>query len=104
MRFAGTGAAGGGPPVKRAVKGAKASGANPSSRPARARLLNLSEASFGIYLIHALILDILMYAHVNASLIHPFFGIPLTVALTLALSYVFVRLLQSLPYARRLVG
>jgi surface polysaccharide O-acyltransferase-like enzyme len=74
------------------------------SRPARARLLRLSEASFGIYLVHALILDILMYSHISASLIHPIIGIPLTVVLTLVLSYAFVRLLQSLPYVRRLVG
>ncbi len=74
------------------------------SRPARARVLRWSEASFGIYLVHAMVLDILMYAHVNGSLIHPLFGIPLTIALTLVLSYAFVRLLQSLPYARRLVG
>jgi surface polysaccharide O-acyltransferase-like enzyme len=75
----------------------------PGSR-ARARLLRWSQASFGVYLVHALVLDALMYARVSANLVNPLFGVPLTVGLTLVLSYALTRLLQSLPYARRLVG
>lgn len=75
----------------------------PGSR-ARARLLRWSGASFGVYLVHALVLDALMYARVSANLLNPLVGVPLTVGLALALSYGLTRLLQSLPFARRLVG
>lgn len=77
--------------------------APPGSR-ARARLLRWSGASFGIYLSHALVLDALAYARVGAGFVHPLLGVPLTVGLALALSYALTRLLQSLPWARRLVG
>jgi len=74
------------------------------SPDSRARLERWSAAAFGIYLVHPLVLDLLSWAGIRATLLHPLLGIPLTAAAALAASYAVTRILQSAPGLRRLVG
>ena len=70
-------------------------------------ILQVSKASFGIYLIHPVFLDTLIKGRLGFTLtgkmFHPIWMIPLTAALVFSLSLAAVRLIQRVPYLRRTV-
>lgn len=66
-------------------------------------LVDFSSASLGIYLVHPLILDVLSALNVHSMSIHPAIGIPLTSVLTIATSFILIRLLQRTPIIKRIV-
>ncbi len=76
--------------------------------PALMRLFrSLSSASFGVYLIHAMLLTMLRNGtfgfKLTALSAPPYLMIPLLSALVFAVCYALVRLLQRLPYLRAIV-
>lgn len=60
--------------------------------------------SFGIYLIHILILKWLSITHIHWNFTHPAIAIPITVLLTLTLSTLFVFLISRMPYGKYISG
>jgi surface polysaccharide O-acyltransferase-like enzyme len=70
-------------------------------------ILNLSKASFGIYLIHPMILDTLNTGRLGFALrgdtLHPAYMIPLTVFVVYFLSFLAVSVIQKIPYLRKIV-
>ena len=70
-------------------------------------ILDLSSTSFGIYLVHLLILDILSSRHMiiklNAMTIHPIIGVPLASIVTYIGSYLVVKVLNMIPIVRKVV-
>ncbi len=69
----------------------------------RRSIARFSNASFGVFLIHPMILDVLDVLKINASFIHPLVGIPITAILTILISLVLVKLLQRVPVLNRIV-
>jgi len=67
----------------------------------------LSTTSFGVYLLHVMILEILDYGwmgfSLNAMTIHPLLGIPLTFGVTIGICVLIVTLLRKTPYLNRTV-
>lgn len=82
--------------ARRAPSGAAAAG------PLRKAISSLSAASFGIYLLHPFLLDLLQL-RLLPLLPDPVTGIPLLLVLLLALSYVLSRLIGTIPLLRRLI-
>lgn len=69
------------------------------SRPSVNRLLkSLSSASFGIYLVHAMYL----YVLVDALPVHPAFGVPATALLAFVLSYLTIIVIKRIPVLRHI--
>lgn len=70
-------------------------------------ILELSSTSFGIYLVHLLILDILSSRHMpiklNAMTIHPIIGVPLASITAYIGSYLAVKALSMIPIIRKAV-
>jgi surface polysaccharide O-acyltransferase-like enzyme len=66
-------------------------------------LVKLSGASLGVYLIHPMVLEVLGRLDIDATLVHPLVGIPLTLAAAVTISFVAVLLMQKIPLVRRLV-
>ncbi|MFH1855693.1 MAG: acyltransferase family protein [Candidatus Omnitrophota bacterium] len=70
-------------------------------------LINISKASFGIYLIHVFILMILnkgiLGLAVNGYLINPIVGIPITAIMCTTVSFAIVYILQKIPIAKFIV-
>lgn len=68
---------------------------------------DLSSTSFGIYLVHLLMLDILSSRHMiiklNAMTIHPIIGVPLASIATYIGSYLVVKALNMIPIIRKVV-
>lgn len=54
--------------------------------------------SFGLYLSHVLIMDIIGLLGVDASFLHPMAGIPLTAAITAVAAFAAILLLKKIPY------
>ena len=67
-------------------------------------LIYLGGISFGIYLVHPVILEILSRNKINAAFIHPLIGIPLTAVLTLLISGLIIALLKLIPWVKNMVG
>jgi surface polysaccharide O-acyltransferase-like enzyme len=64
----------------------------------------LSDASFGVYLIHILVLEILSNQfHVHSSMFDPAMAIPVTAAVCYAISFIISYGLNQLPFHRFLV-
>jgi surface polysaccharide O-acyltransferase-like enzyme len=65
-------------------------------------MLAISSASFSIYLMHILVLEIfkshLPWFSLNACFIHPVIGIPLTAVATLTLCISVIAVLRKIPY------
>lgn len=59
---------------------------------------SFSLMSFGIYLSHVLIMDVIDLLGVDASFLHPLAGIPLTAAITAVAAFVAILLLKKIPY------
>jgi len=62
-----------------------------------------SDGSFGIYLVHPIVMAVMARLGVSASLVHPLLGIPLTVACVLGLSYAIVYFVRKVPVLRNVV-
>jgi surface polysaccharide O-acyltransferase-like enzyme len=74
-------------------------------------ITSISIASFGIYLIHPLVMDILK-SHkmmnligfkINYQLIHPVIGTPVTIILVLLVSHLIISIMRKIPFIQRLV-
>lgn len=64
----------------------------------------LDRYSFGVYLIHALILSELQKrTSIDASFIHPMVGIVVTFAIVLFSSYILIWVLSKIPYVKRII-
>ncbi|PZU98911.1 MAG: hypothetical protein DCE90_03655 [Pseudanabaena sp.] len=72
---------------------------------------SLSLSSYGIYLIHIVIIYLLssnifikiFKVGINYKLVHPLVGVPLTVILTVILSYFSVQILKKIKFANNIV-
>lgn len=64
----------------------------------------IGKLSYGIYLVHVLILYFLEKIGINALFIHPLIGIPFTTILCLFLSALLPLLIQKIPYGRYISG
>ncbi len=68
---------------------------------------SVATATFGIYLIHVLIIEILGYgipfAHINSFMGSPIWSIPLVCVLVFCISYVIVEGLQRIPVVRQII-
>ncbi|NMH28183.1 acyltransferase [Flavobacterium silvaticum] len=64
----------------------------------------IGKLSYGIYLVHVLVLYFLDKSGINATFIHPLIGIPLTAILCLFLSMLVPLLVQKLPYGKYIAG
>ncbi len=69
-------------------------------------IVNLSKASFGIYLIHPMILDALGKGRwgfvLKADMSHPIYMIPLTAVVIYSLSFLAIFVIQKIPYLRKI--
>lgn len=64
-------------------------------------VMALSSASFGIYLIHALVLvELSDQLGINGLYINPFLGIPLTVIATVVISFMIISILKKIPFLK----
>ena len=67
-------------------------------------LSSTSSLTFGIYLSHLLIIEILVkgwfFEPIKADLIHPLFGIPLLALVVFVICWVLARLLRTVPGLR----
>jgi surface polysaccharide O-acyltransferase-like enzyme len=80
----------------------------PDGSRASRLLADASSASLGIYLIHPLFLETLhmLKLHgmtIDATFVHPALAIPLVSIVTIAASFIAVRILQKVPLIRRIV-
>ena len=70
-------------------------------------VLNLSKASFGIYLIHPMILDILAKGRwgfiLRGDILHPAWMIPFTTLVIYGLSFFVISLIRKIPVLKRIV-
>lgn len=64
----------------------------------------LSEHSYGIYLAHILVLDLLFKHGITYSVMPVAFSIPLITILCLSISYAAIYLLKKIPYLRTFAG
>lgn len=64
----------------------------------------LDRSSFGVYLVHAFVLDMLgKHLQINCYWVHPAIGIPVTVLCTLILSYLFIEIIRKIPIFNRII-
>ena len=64
-------------------------------------IAKLSEYSFGVYLIHALILDIFKTLGLRPTILHPILSMPLITICTLAVTTILVILIRKIPVIGR---
>ena len=60
--------------------------------------------SFGIYLLHVLVLKWLSMAHIHWNMTHPILAIPITTILTTVISLVVVYSVSKLPFGKYISG
>jgi len=65
---------------------------------------SISDRSYGIYLIHILILILLGNFNIDYNFIHPVLGIPLVTIVCLTISFVLVLLISKLPFGKYISG
>jgi surface polysaccharide O-acyltransferase-like enzyme len=67
-------------------------------------ILDVSDLSFGIYLVHLLVLEFLQnYCSIDARIINPLVSIPLISMLIMIISYVIIKLMKRLPIIEKFV-
>ena len=71
------------------------------SEKAMQRISRLSEYSFGVYLIHALLLDVFAVAGLKPTVLHPVLAMPLITMLTFAVTAVIVMVIRMVPNVGR---
>ncbi len=64
----------------------------------------ISKYSFGIYLVHVLVLFYLSKCGIDYSLMNPVFSIPLTTLLCLIFSTLIIYIVNKLPYGKHISG
>ncbi len=64
----------------------------------------INRHSYGIYLVHVLVLEFLNKYGINAFYMKPIIGVPLTCLLCLAISYFLVYLVNKLPFGKYISG
>jgi len=64
----------------------------------------ISKYSYGIYLIHVIVLGFLSFLNINWNFITPYIGIPLTTILCLVLSILVIMVINKIPYGKFLLG
>lgn len=64
----------------------------------------LNKYSFGIYLVHIIVLRILNNIGINWSFIHPLIGIPLTAGIAFISSFTIIFILNKLPLGKHISG
>ncbi|HLO30490.1 MAG TPA: acyltransferase family protein [Anaerolineales bacterium] len=78
-----------------------------SSPSVQALLRSLAATAFGVYLIHALVIELLSdwtpFVHVNSFMGNAIWSIPLVSAIVWILSFPIVRLLQKIPVVKQIV-
>ena len=67
-------------------------------------LYNFAQHSFGIYLVHSLVIEKIIWPVMEIADLHYVIQVPLTTILAAAVSYLIVRLFSFLPYSKYLVG
>ena len=65
---------------------------------------NFAQHSFGIYLIHALVIQRMIWPMLSGLELHYSIQVPLTTALTAVVCYLIVKLFSYLPYSKYIVG
>ncbi|MFL9831939.1 acyltransferase family protein [Flavobacterium sp. ST-87] len=69
------------------------------------KFLNLmNRFSYGIYLVHVLVLTFLTKAGITCFFIHPLIGVPVTSLLCLSFSVLIVYIINKLPYGKYVSG
>ena len=69
------------------------------------KVLNyLSQTSFGVYLMHVLLLQVIQSKGINSTIVTPWIAIPLVSLLLLTACSFLVWVIQSIPYVRRVVS
>ena len=58
----------------------------------------ISKCSFGIYLVHMIILEVLAIVGISSTLLHPAFGIPFTVLCLFSLCLLLICVLKKIKY------
>ena len=71
------------------------------SEKATKLISKLSEYSFGVYLIHALLLDVFALAGLKPTVLHPLLAMPLITALAFAVAAALVVLIRKIPLVGR---
>ena len=71
------------------------------SEKATKRIFRLSEYSFGIYLIHALLLDIFAVIELKPTMVHPVFAMPLITVMAFTVTCLLVILIRKVPNVGR---
>lgn len=64
----------------------------------------VAKYSYGIYLIHILVLKVLQKLDITYNFIHPSIGIPITTISCLTLSFTILYALNKLPFLKRFIG
>jgi surface polysaccharide O-acyltransferase-like enzyme len=65
---------------------------------------SINNLSFGIYLVHILVLDSLAIFGIQWSFVNPVFGLVFTLLVCLILSYVIIFLLRKVPLLKNFIG
>ncbi len=67
-------------------------------------IMDASALSFGVYLIHALILDILRNSKIDVTLFNPILSIPIMAIGVAIISYVVIKLMKKVPIIGRVIS
>jgi surface polysaccharide O-acyltransferase-like enzyme len=73
-----------------------------NARPLHRLENRFAAASFGIYLVHVLLMDGLTVLGFGHSFIHPAAGIPVVAAAVALLSFAAVSLIRNLPFGKNI--
>lgn len=60
----------------------------------------ISSTSFGIYLMHPLVLEALSNKGISFRLVHPIIGVPVTVFITVIICFITIWIVKRIPYIR----
>ena len=71
------------------------------SKKAEKRIATLSECSFGVYLVHALVLEFCAQLGLTPTLIHPLLMIPIYTVIVYLTSHLIIRLVRKIPVVGR---
>lgn len=66
-------------------------------------IIDFSYLSFGIYLMHALILDLVFELKINAVFINPLIGIPLTTFITVSICFFIAKCFSKIPILKKIL-
>lgn len=79
---------------------------NRNSANAKLKIINgfISKYSYGIYLVHVLILTFLLKAGIKWDFINPVFAVPITTFICLFLSGLIIYLVNKMPYGKYISG